>query len=148
MHKTKMIAPCGINCGICIGYMRDKNKCLGCNASLADNKMKQCQVCVIKHCPEKEGKILFCYECKKFPCQRLKQLDKRYRTRYNTSLINNLKKIERIGIREFVKKDEKKWVCKNCGSIISIHRTICLKCGKEYVVEQNFEVDDLKKIKI
>lgn len=25
-----LIAPCGMNCGTCIAYLRDKNKCPGC----------------------------------------------------------------------------------------------------------------------
>ena len=28
--KTSHIAPCGMNCSICRGYLRKKNKCLGC----------------------------------------------------------------------------------------------------------------------
>lgn len=148
MYKTQMIAPCGINCSTCIGYLRVKNRCEGCNASYNENEPQHCQTCVIKNCPQKKGKPVYCYKCQNFPCQRMKQLDKRYRTRYNTSLINNLKEIEKNGIREFVKRDEKKWKCKNCQSVISIHRTVCIKCGKEYVVECNFEVEDIKKMKI
>jgi hypothetical protein len=142
MQKTKMIAPCGINCGVCIGYLRDKNKCLGCNAPEETN-LHHCSVCIIKHCSLKKN---YCYTCKQFPCQRLKQLDKRYRTRYNTSLINNLMAIKEIGIKEFIKKDEKKWKCKNCSSVISIHRKACLECGKEYIVEKNFE--EKEKVKL
>jgi hypothetical protein len=25
--NKQLIAPCGMNCGICLGYLRDKNKC-------------------------------------------------------------------------------------------------------------------------
>ena len=28
--KSELIAPCGMNCGICYGYLREKNKCPGC----------------------------------------------------------------------------------------------------------------------
>lgn len=28
--EKHLIAPCGMNCGTCIAYLRDKNKCPGC----------------------------------------------------------------------------------------------------------------------
>ena len=28
--KTRLIAPCGMNCAVCLGYLREKNKCPGC----------------------------------------------------------------------------------------------------------------------
>lgn len=145
MHKTQMVAPCGINCSVCIAYLRSKNRCVGCNA-VDGEKPYHCTVCSIKHCPEKNDKNEYCCKCSKFPCQKMKQLDKRYRTRYNTSLINNLKEIETIGIEKFIAKDNEKWLCEHCGSVISIHKKACLKCNKEYHVKPNFEVDDLKKV--
>ena len=27
-----LIAPCGMNCGICVGHLREKNRCAGCNS--------------------------------------------------------------------------------------------------------------------
>ncbi|MDD5456566.1 MAG: hypothetical protein PHV30_05985 [Candidatus Margulisbacteria bacterium] len=29
--KPALIAPCGMNCAICLGYLREKNKCPGCS---------------------------------------------------------------------------------------------------------------------
>ena len=37
-----------------------------------------------------EGKVQYCYECAEFPCRSLKHLDKRYRTNYRMSMIENL----------------------------------------------------------
>ncbi len=28
--KGSLIAPCGMNCGLCYAYLREKNKCPGC----------------------------------------------------------------------------------------------------------------------
>ena len=133
-----MIAPCGMNCSVCIGYLRKKNRCPGCN-SMEYIPSSYCRKCIIKHCPEKKENTEFCYKCKKFPCLRMKNLDKRYRLRYRTSLINNLLFIKENGIREFLKKEKKKWTCKKCNSIISIHRKVCLKCNNEYEVEGNYD---------
>lgn len=30
LNKTLLIAPCGINCGVCNAYLRVRNKCQGC----------------------------------------------------------------------------------------------------------------------
>jgi hypothetical protein len=29
-NKLHLVAPCGMNCGICRAYLREKNKCPGC----------------------------------------------------------------------------------------------------------------------
>lgn len=139
MNKN-MIAPCGINCSVCIGYLREKNKCPGCN-SREEIPSHYCRECIIKHCPEKKESTDFCYKCKKFPCTRMKNLDKRYRTRYNTSLINNLKEIKESGIRRFISKEKEKWLCKNCKNVISIHRNECLECKTKYEKEPNYAND-------
>lgn len=52
--RPSSIAPCGVNCDICLGFQRKKNKCSGCKT--AGNKPYHCTVCSIKTCPEKHGK--------------------------------------------------------------------------------------------
>jgi len=127
-----MIAPCGMNCGTCIGYLRDKNKCCGCWPE-SGSKPKYCVSCRIKNCDLLEKTTSkFCYDCENFPCQRLKQLDKRYRTKYNTSFILNLLSIKEIGITEFLRNENSRWTCPNCGSTLSVHRDNCLNCNIEY----------------
>jgi len=51
-------------------------------------------------------KSKFCFECEKFPCLRIKQLDKRYRTKYNMSVLENLENIKKLGVREFVQNEK------------------------------------------
>jgi len=127
--EPSMIAPCGINCGVCIAYLREKNRCVGCNDA-GSNKVTHCLTCVIRNCKTIEAsKTKRCYECDKFPCPRMKQLDKRYRTKYYTSLIENLEDIKAIGMTQFIENENNKWTCTNCGSIISIHREHCLTCN-------------------
>ena len=45
-----LIAPCGMNCGLCIGYLREKKPCGGCFKKDDENKPKQCRSCVIVNC--------------------------------------------------------------------------------------------------
>ncbi|MDD3048927.1 MAG: DUF3795 domain-containing protein [Bacilli bacterium] len=132
MNNFKMIAPCGINCSLCIGHLRDKKKCPGCLSKDNDLKPVYCVSCRIKCCKEHNNKkFIYCYDCIKFPCQRIKNLNKRYSLKYHTSNIENLNYIKEKGIKAFYEYDKLRHLCKNCGSLTSVHRNQCLKCGKE-----------------
>jgi hypothetical protein len=124
-----MIAPCGINCGTCIAYLRVKNKCYSCRVDF-DSKRKTCNECRIKNC-ELLAKTSsgFCYDCELFPCERIKHIDKRYRTKYRAGLIQNLVSIRDTGICSFLEDEVKKWTCPKCGSTLSVHRNNCLVCS-------------------
>ena len=125
--KEEYIASCGINCMICLGYLRTKNTCPGCK--------KISSKCVIQNCKElNDNSLTYCYECNKFPCQRLKQLDNRYKTQYKYSVIDSLLKIKKDGIGGFINNERKKWICHECGGVICIHRGYCTECKKIYYI--------------
>lgn len=126
--EVKLIAPCGMNCGICMAYLREKNHCPGCRG---DDGLKQpsCRVCVATHCDKREGR--YCYDCPDMPCRRIKTLDKRYRTKYHMSMVDNLAFIKEHGEEAFLEKERKKWRCPECGGQLICHRTSCPACGKE-----------------
>jgi hypothetical protein len=119
--NTKLIAPCGMNCNLCMAYLRDKNRCPGCRASDKD-KAISCRRCIIKNCEIlRQNKLRFCSpKCKNYPCARLKSLDKRYRTKYAMSMIENLEFIDKKGIRKFLKNEEKRWVKDN--RVFCVHK--------------------------
>lgn len=155
--EAGMIAPCGMDCAICSGFLREsgeKNRCPGCNGDDA-RKPPSCAACRIKNCPELGGKELggrndagaeaaggeagakrhggdqvFCLTCTKYPCTRLKQLDKRYRTRYGMSMLRNLADIQELGLDEFVRRERVRWTCPECGGVICVHRSECVYCGR------------------
>jgi hypothetical protein len=123
-----MIAPCGMNCGTCLGYLREKNRCPGCRVFSMD-KAVSIQRCIIPRCEYlAKTESGFCFECGKFPCRRLKQLDLRYRTKYRTSFIENLLMIKEKGIETFLAFESQRRTCPNCGSALCVHRSFCLKC--------------------
>ena len=125
------IAPCGMNCSLCIAYQRDKNKCHGCNG-VNDGKPIHCIKCRIKNCETIScNNSKLCYECDKFPCRRLRELDKRYSTKYSMSMIDNLLKIKQEGVNAFIEKEREKWTCKDCGNLICVHRGYCIHCNKK-----------------
>jgi len=121
-------APCGVVCELCIAYQRSKNKCAGC---LADgNKPKHCTICSIKFCSEKDSEQDLCINCSKFPCRRIKDLEKRYTSRYGESPITNMQNVKEQGFNDFQKNIRKIWTCSHCGNLLSAHREFCIVCGK------------------
>jgi len=127
-----LIAPCGMNCGTCLSYLRAENRCSGCRL-MADNKAKYIRKCIIRHCEMLAvAESGFCYDCDKYPCKRLRQLDKRYRAKYQTSLIENLEYIRGKGMDSFLSRESEKWHCQGCGGTICIHRGYCLHCKVQH----------------
>lgn len=117
------------NGAICIGYLRDKKKCLSCNVE-CDIKPEYCRNCIIKNCEHlKRSNSGFCFECPKFLCRRLKQLDKRYSTKYHMSMIDNSTMIKETGIELFLINEKEKWTCPDCHARLSAHRDYCRECG-------------------
>jgi hypothetical protein len=90
--RVELIAPCGMNCCLCICYLREKNTCGGCRSD-DEGKAKSVLACTIRKCETvRAGEPGFWSECAKLPCPRLKRLDARYREKYRMSMIENLRK--------------------------------------------------------
>jgi hypothetical protein len=129
LNKISLIAPCGMNCGICSAYLRERNKCLGCREIDIEKPVTRVR-CKIKNCEFfKAGKAKYCFKCEDFPCGNLRHLDKRYRTKYYMSMIENLENISKLGIRKFVAIEKVRWSCSECGGVINVHKGVCSKCG-------------------
>ncbi len=129
---SDIVAPCGMNCGICVakfGYTmkgeKRKHECSGCRS-----RKSQCAF-IKQQCPRlAKEHINYCFECTDFPCGALRTLDKRYRIKYNMSMIENLEYIKKNGINQFLKNEEERWKCPSCGGVICVHNNVCYSCGK------------------
>lgn len=132
--EEKLIAPCGMNCSLCVSYLTMKN-----DLNKQGFKKRYCAGCLPRgknctfmknHCTLlPKGLIRFCFECAKFPCKRLIALDKRYSTKYHMSMIKNLEFIRTHGMKSFLEKEEAKWRCAECGEMICCHNGLCLNCN-------------------
>lgn len=130
LNGALLIAPCGMNCCICMAYLRKKNKCPGCR--IEANKPVTRVTCKIKTCETlTKNKLTFCFECENIPCKNLKHLDKRYRTRYSMSMVENLENIKKSGIEEFLRNEKIRWTCTECGDTICVHKGNCYNCGRK-----------------
>jgi hypothetical protein len=120
-----LIAPCGMNCGTCLSYLRKENRCPGCTA----RPLK----CGRKVCSEhKKASFTYCFECPKFPCEKMNSLEKRYVERYHLSVFDNLRFIKENGIDEFIESEDRRWICKNCGEVLCVHQDFCSNCQQKY----------------
>jgi hypothetical protein len=128
LNKNSLIAPCGMNCGICMAYLRAKNKCSGCRGSIIGKTVARLE-CKIKKCDKLNSE--YCFTCEEFPCKKLKHIDKRYRTKYHMSMIENLINIRDFGVRNFLKTEKIKWTCPKCGGTICVHKGNCSECGEQ-----------------
>jgi hypothetical protein len=128
--SAALIAPCGMNCSLCRAFGREKKACPGCRGDDIF-KSKSCSMCRIKNCEKIAATgIKYCFSCESFPCARLCHLDKRYRTKYGMSMIDNLGNIRDFGIRYFIRTEKKKWTCPGCGRLLCVHKPQCLYCQR------------------
>ena len=128
--RPDLIAPCGMNCGLCMGYVRDKNSCTGCRCG-DEGKAKSVLACTIRTC-EIVAQSGTCAECPALPCPRLKRLDARYREKYRMSMLENLRAIREEGIEAFVESERRRWACPQCGGLQCVHTAACVYCGHEW----------------
>jgi hypothetical protein len=138
----QLIAPCGMNCGVCSGYLALKNDvksqgirmayCAGCRPRSKNCAFlkKRCNLLMY-------GRVQYCYECAEFPCRHLQHIDKRYRALFRMSMIENLEYIKRDGILKFLEKEAGKWRCPECGGVVCCHNGICFSCGVEKLKVKN-----------
>ena len=132
--EEKLIAPCGMNCGICSRYLALRNDirskgirmayCSGCRPRnrLCAFVKRGCSLLL-------NGQAQYCYECKDFPCPNLLKLDKKYKTFFRMSMIENLEYIRDNGTDQFLAKEVEKCKCPNCGGVICCHNGLCFDCS-------------------
>ncbi len=124
-----IIAPCGLNCGVCRAYLRTRNPCPGCRGG-PENKSNSCLACEIRNCPERVAdQPDFCFTCSQFPCEKLQHLDKRYRTQYGVNVISNLESIDQSTLEHFMQEETRSWLCQKCGTHLCMHQPQCMQCG-------------------
>lgn len=129
-----LIAPCGMNCGVCKSYLA-----YSCGVPYKKGEVYHCAGCLVRNkncafikrdCHRGVGKKMrFCFECPDMPCERLTHLDEHYRARYGLSMIENQKMIKEKGMDEFLKSQTEKYRCPSCGDVVSVHDGKCYACG-------------------
>lgn len=124
-----LVAPCGMNCNICKSHLRRYRACSGCNAENHDRPP-----CVFHKCEMlKNTDSGLCLECEQYPCKTLQKADAKHRGRDGVSMIENLEYIREHGMAAFLKMEEEKWKCPECGGVVCVGAwsIACSACGLE-----------------
>jgi hypothetical protein len=117
-ERLNMVAPCGIDCGICElytckddaglfnkliekGFTKDMIPCNGCRSIQGKCPMIS-GTCSTYTCVT-DKKISFCYECEDFPCVNLHPSSDRAQILPHNMKVYNLCTIKRSGLDNFVK---------------------------------------------
>ena len=116
-ERAALVAPCGIDCGVCElyscrndarlfsaltlrGIPEDKIPCDGCRAVEGHCPVikEQCETytCAV------EKKVEYCYECREFPCAKLQPSSKRADVLPHNMKVFNLCTMKRDGVEGFV----------------------------------------------
>jgi hypothetical protein len=114
-----MVAPCGINCGLCecrtakdnpallsylvsVGIREDRLPCGGCREIKGACPVLEVE-CDTYRCISERG-LTFCYECSDFPCSRLNPAADRAQQLPHNTKVFNLCYIQRQGLTKFLEK--------------------------------------------
>ena len=134
MVDNNLAAPCGLYCGACRHYLVKKKNMMeergfkkGCDGCRIRNK--NCAF-IKRDCKAyKTNKIQYCFECKDFPCENLHKMDDTYQERYHLSMIENLKRIKEVSVKNWLQEQQELYTCPQCGGEICVHDAECFDCG-------------------
>ncbi len=97
-RENQLFSLCGLNCGLCPMLLGDY--CGGCGNGN--------QSCKIAKCSLEHGKVEYCYECKKYPCEKYQHIDE-----YDSFITHrrrkaDLDKARSIGIEQYNLEQQEK----------------------------------------
>ncbi len=75
-----------------------------------------------------EQDLRWCFECRRFPCAKIKSLSQRYVQNYNVDLTQNGFDAKR-DMDAFLEAQRERFTCKSCGGVIDQHHKKCSECG-------------------
>jgi hypothetical protein len=89
-----------------------------------------CKTCQIRLCAANKQSDSRCSGCEELPCYRVTNLINMGGYLHRKEYLPNLKKIREMGVQEWVKKEEERWRCPQCGLPISWYDAKCAVCGE------------------
>jgi hypothetical protein len=89
-----------------------------------------CQRCNIRLCAANKQDDDRCSDCEELPCYRITNLMNMGHYLHRKEYLPNLKKIREMGVQEWVKYEEERWRCPQCGLPMSWYDAECAGCGE------------------
>ena len=142
MIDRRLLAPCGLYCGVCAVYMahRDGNlklkeilankvygcgvedlSCLGCKS---DQRSAFCGVCHIRDCTETKG-FEGCHQCEEWPCEHIRSFPVEVGKKV---IMRAVPQWREMGTEAWVSAEEKRYICPECGYKLFRGVKSCRQC--------------------
>jgi hypothetical protein len=151
VSDRNLVGVCGIYCGACLIYRAHKDNdqklihylednglskvLIRCEGCVSGDVSPTCAQCKLRDCARKKG-LTFCFECKDMPCSMIVELaEKRSKTDNLPHLIlcpDNLQLLKRNRVQEWLKQQERRWKCNECGKKMHWYSKSCADCGTEF----------------
>ena len=128
MEDLTIVGKCGLFCEICLDLTEAK-ECRGCGCMCSECAAEyHHQECKIYQCATEKG-FKTCGECPDMPCTQLIQFayDPIWKT--HLPVIENLKRIKKIGIEQWIKEQRDYW---SDPKQREMYEYLDSKCGEEY----------------
>jgi hypothetical protein len=127
LQKQSSSAPVKAQKGIPPSNWMDGLLCDGCLSS--GTLAPHCQNCAIRKCAADKQDDSRCANCEKLPCHRITFLINMGRYLHRKEYLPNLKKLREMGVEAWVKYEEERWRCPECGLPVSWYDAECIGCG-------------------
>jgi predicted RNA-binding Zn-ribbon protein involved in translation (DUF1610 family) len=143
MINEDLLAPCGLYCGVCgiliahkgndqkfkerlstvYGCSPDDISCKGC---LSDETFVYCRTCPVKSCTRDKG-YEGCHECNDLPCKLIEDFPIPVGKKV---ILRAIPAWRELGAESWVKEEEKRYHCPNCGYQLFRGAKRCRSCKK------------------
>ena len=151
MEGEHLVAVCGLYCGACTLYRtrRDNNpqrlkevlqtlsqrgqvatdfECDGC---LGGGRLTPyCRECEMRLCAAEKPGVTRCSDCPEFPCSLVNDFNSDG-VRHHAEVIDSLHQIQQVGAAAWLKEQQERWSCPQCGIPIDWYARVCFKCETE-----------------
>jgi hypothetical protein len=151
MDGENLAAVCGLYCGACEFYRagHDDSKLkrqeflqsvaarlgspsldsLQCDGCLGHGHLTPwCHQCALRLCPADKPGVIRCSDCADFPCSRIVDFNNDG-MQHHAEVLANLRQFREKGVGEWVKHEEARWRCSQCGNSLGWYDQTCLHCG-------------------
>jgi hypothetical protein len=138
--KEHLAAACGTYCGACPSYIarhsedeqiQRPNPWGDCDGCLAGGMLAgHCQTCEIRLCAASRQNVTRCCDCVELPCYRITNLINLGNYPHRQEYLPNLALISEMGVQEWVRYEEERWRCPQCGLPMLWYDTECARCGE------------------
>ena len=103
---------------------------LQCDGCLSGGKLAaHCQRCNIRLCALSKQDNSRCSDCGELPCYRITNLINMGNYLHRKEYLPNLEKMREMGVQKWVKYEEERWRCPQCGLPMSWYDAKCIGCG-------------------